>query len=109
MLTRTDLFQNRRNHIIVDHGLICRRREDSIKVVCLVAQCVGSHGELQRMPFHPLRREHNSTVLAHLSLVPAPASNHHVYISLLFILIEIALLALGSCLRRCYRDDGFRW
>lgn len=95
----TDLVQYRRHHIVINHTLIRRRGKDFVKGICLVAQCIWSHGQFEAFPLDSFGVEHHTTILSHFTFISSSTTNDDIDIRLL-IVFKIAFLAL--CARcRC--------
>jgi hypothetical protein len=81
------LVENWRNHLVVDHVLVCRRRKDLVKLIGLVAHSTRTHGEFNLSSLDAICRDDNTTVLAHFTVIASSASDYD---------IDVCLFASGS-------------
>lgn len=102
---KTNLFQNRLHRIVKHHGLVSRRRKHAIEAICLVAQRVRPHGELNHLALDAVRVDHHGAVLLDLSLAAATTPHHDVDVGFFssshhHVGLKVALLALRPSRRR---------
>lgn len=105
----THLCQDRLDHVVEEHGLVSRLREDSIKGICLVAQRIWTHRDIDMFAHDTIGLDHDGAILAHLAIAAAPAAHDDIDICLLAELgLEITFLALQACVGRRDGHGGGR-
>lgn len=103
MVSRSDalyLSQNRLDHVVEDHGLVCCLRENAVESIRLVAEGVRAHRQLDMLSHDAIGVDDDSAVLLNLALIATPAPHDDIDVRFLVeCRVEIAFLALDACCR----------